>query len=81
MPDLTSYASVEEWLSSIKMDRYTAIFLHAGYQHMEQVAQIALKDLLDLNITLVGHQKKIINSVQTLRAQMYGAQVSDGFLV
>lgn len=81
MPDLTNYDSIEEWLTSIKMERYTEHFLQAGLNSMEQVASLTLKDLVALGVTLVGHQKKIMNSVQTLRAQMSGAQVSEGFLV
>lgn len=81
MADLTSYESVEEWLTSIKMERYTDHFLQAGYNTMEVVANLSLKDLTALGVTLVGHQKKIINSIQTLRAQLCDAQVSEGFLV
>ena len=81
MPDLTNYDSIEEWLTSIKMERYIDHFLQAGFTTMDQVATLTLKDLVELGVTLVGHQKKIMNSVQTLRAQMSGAQVSEGFLV
>ena len=64
------------------MERYTDHFLSAGCSTMAQVAALTLKDLVALGVTLVGHQKKIMNSVQTLRAQMCnGAQVSEGFLV
>ena len=64
------------------MDRYVDHFLSAGVTNMDQVASVTLKDLIALNITLVGHQKKIMNSIQTLRAQKYGAQVlSEGYLV
>nr|UZQ18783.1 Eph receptor tyrosine kinase [Doryteuthis pealeii] len=80
-PDLTSFTSIEEWLMSIKMERYIENFMNAGYMSMDQVARITMKDLMDLNINLVGHQKKIMNSVQMLRAQIYGAQMSEGFLV
>ena len=81
VPDLTNYDSIEEWLTSIKMERYIDHFLQADFTTMDQVAALTLKDLVALGVTLVGHQKKIMNSVQTLRAQMSGAQVSEGFLV
>lgn len=42
---------------------------------------LPLQELTRLGVTLVGHQKKIMNSVQTLRAQLCGAQVAEGFLV
>lgn len=67
------------------MEKYIDNFLQAGYRTMDQVATITPKDLeVTLQITLIGHQKKIMNSVQTLRVQMYGLQfpqMSDGFLV
>ena len=69
-PDLTNYASVEDWLTSIKMDRYINHFLQYGITTMDRVAQITFQDLVNCGVTLVGHQKKIINSVQTLRAHM-----------
>ena len=80
-PELSGLESVEEWLTSIKMERYIDHFLQAGFTTMEQVAQITLKDLLTLGITLVGHQKKIMNSVQTFRALFFGSQMSDGYMV
>ncbi|CAH1775983.1 unnamed protein product, partial [Owenia fusiformis] len=91
--DVTRYTSIQDWLTSIKMDRYIETFLTAGFLNMDMVSHITLKDLLNMEITLIGHQKKIMNSVQTLRAQMNqldqinslhiegGVQLSEGFLV
>ena len=79
--DLTVYDTIEDWLTSIKMERYIEHFLQAGYTGMDQVAMISLKDLSAIGVTLIGHKKKIINSVQTLRAQICDTQVSEGFLV
>ncbi|XP_064598883.1 ephrin type-A receptor 4-like isoform X2 [Liolophura sinensis] len=81
MPDMTQFTSIEDWLISIKMERYSNNFLHAGYCNMEQISRMTVKELINLGITLVGHQKKIMNSVQTLRAQLGGVQMSEGFLV
>lgn len=83
VPDMTQFTNIEDWLLSIKMERYIDNFLHAGFTTMEHVSRISIKDLVNLGITLVGHQKKIMNGVQTLRAQMSGAsvQMSAGFLV
>ncbi|XP_045163491.2 ephrin type-B receptor 1-B-like isoform X2 [Mercenaria mercenaria] len=87
-PDITNYASVEEWLNAIKMERYRDNFLSAGVTNMDQVMRLTVKDLDTLGVTLLGHQKKMMNSVQTLRAQLLGPQVhlphmqmSEGFLV
>ncbi|EEC18904.1 eph receptor tyrosine kinase, putative [Ixodes scapularis] len=79
-PDMTQFKTVEEWLCSIKMTRYLESFQRSGFSSMEAVSRLTLKDLTALGVVLVGHQKKIMNSVQTLRAQM-NATMSDGFLV
>ncbi|CAL1543321.1 unnamed protein product [Lymnaea stagnalis] len=68
-PDMTSLLSVEDWLLSIKMERYFNLFLAAGLTTMEQVRHLTVRDLLNMGISLVGHQKKIMNSIQTFRAQ------------
>ncbi|ESO91240.1 hypothetical protein LOTGIDRAFT_105499 [Lottia gigantea] len=81
IPDMTQFTSVEEWLISIKMERYIDNFIHANYFTMDQISRITVKDLINLGINLVGHQKKIMNSIQTLRAQIAGTQMSEGFLV
>ncbi|XP_052082127.1 ephrin type-B receptor 1-B-like isoform X4 [Mytilus californianus] len=81
--EVSRFNNVEGWLISIKMDRYIQNFLNAGYRTMEQVSTITSRDLETLGVTLIGHQKKIMNSIQTLRTQLYGPhfQVSEGFLV
>jgi hypothetical protein len=66
-------SSVSDWLAGIKMDRYAEQFVGAGIATMDDVAHLTLKDLVNLGVTLVGHQKKIMNSVQTLRAQQQQA--------
>lgn len=79
-PDMTQFKSVDEWLSAIKMNRYQENFQQAGIITMDAVTRITLKDLSALGVNLVGHQKKIINSIQTMRAQL-NANMSEGFLV
>ncbi|XP_066998191.1 ephrin type-A receptor 5 isoform X2 [Anabrus simplex] len=79
-PDMTQFTSVEEWLNSIKMARYLENFERAGITSMDAVVRVTVKELTALGITLVGHQKKIMNSVQAMRAQIT-ANLSEGFLV
>ncbi|KAK7789843.1 hypothetical protein R5R35_011236 [Gryllus longicercus] len=79
-PDMTQFTSVEEWLNSIKMARYLENFERAGITSMDAVVRVTVKELTALGITLVGHQKKIMNSVQAMRAQI-SANLSEGFLV
>jgi len=82
--EVSRFSSVEGWLISIKMDRYIQNFLNAGFRTMEQVSTITSRDLETLGVSLIGHQKKIMNSIQTLRTQLYGPHfpnMSEGFLV
>ncbi|XP_077998531.1 ephrin type-B receptor 1-B-like [Glandiceps talaboti] len=69
-PDMSHCRSVAEWLESIKMGRYIDTFVESGYISLHDVVQLTLHDLPRMGITLVGHQKKIMNSIQTLRVQM-----------
>ncbi|XP_046623821.1 eph receptor tyrosine kinase isoform X10 [Neodiprion pinetum] len=77
--DLTQLTSVGDWLASIKMSRYAESFERAGVTTLEAAARVTVQELTALGITLVGHQKKIMNSVTALRAQM--SATSQGFLV
>ncbi|XP_071440458.1 ephrin type-A receptor 4-A isoform X1 [Hetaerina americana] len=79
-PDMTQFASVSEWLGSLKMGRYAEGFERGGVTTMDAVVQLTVKELTALGVTLVGHQKKIMNSVQAMRAQI-SANLSEGFLV
>nr|XP_016852146.1 PREDICTED: ephrin type-A receptor 5 isoform X4 [Anolis carolinensis] len=69
------YRSVGEWLEAIKMGRYTEIFMENGYSSMDAVAQVNLEDLRRLGVTLVGHQKKIMNSLQEMKVQLVNGMV------
>ncbi|XP_060637386.1 ephrin type-A receptor 5 isoform X3 [Anolis sagrei] len=69
------YRSVGEWLEAIKMGRYTEIFMENGYSSMDAVTQVTLEDLRRLGVTLVGHQKKIMNSLQEMKVQLVNRMV------
>ncbi|XP_047016582.1 ephrin type-A receptor 7 isoform X2 [Ictalurus punctatus] len=69
-PDFSSFRSVSEWLEAIKMERYKDNFTAAGYSSLESVARMTIEDVMSLGISLVGHQKKVMSSIQTMRAQM-----------
>ncbi|XP_064423951.1 ephrin type-A receptor 8 isoform X1 [Latimeria chalumnae] len=65
-----SYCStVDEWLDSIKMGRYKEHFAAAGYLSLALVMRMNIDDIRRLGITLMGHQKKILTSIQIMRAQ------------
>uniref|UniRef100_A0A8C9ZZQ9 receptor protein-tyrosine kinase n=1 Tax=Sander lucioperca TaxID=283035 RepID=A0A8C9ZZQ9_SANLU len=63
---LSPCASVGEWLRAIKMERYEDSFLQAGFNSVDQLAQITTQDLLHMGVTLAGHQRKILSSIQTM---------------
>ncbi|KAL2104178.1 hypothetical protein ACEWY4_001046 [Coilia grayii] len=70
MPDFSSFSTVDEWLDAIKMGQYKDNFVNADYITFEAVSQMTMDDITRIGVTLAGHQKKIFNSVQMMRAQM-----------
>ncbi|XP_036398786.1 ephrin type-A receptor 7-like isoform X1 [Megalops cyprinoides] len=69
-PDFTTFRSVEDWLEAIKMERYKDSFAAAGFTSLDSVASMTAEDVMSLGIALVGHQRKIMCSIQSMRAQM-----------
>ncbi|KAM5246795.1 ephrin type-B receptor 2 isoform 3-T3 [Ctenodactylus gundi] len=70
IPDYTSFNTVDEWLEAIKMGQYKDSFANAGFTSFDVVSQMMMEDILRVGVTLAGHQKKILNSIQVMRAQM-----------
>ncbi|XP_074970314.1 ephrin type-B receptor 2 isoform X2 [Phalacrocorax aristotelis] len=70
IPDYTSFNTVDEWLDAIKMSQYKDSFASAGFTTFDVVSQMTVEDILRVGVTLAGHQKKILNSIQVMRAQM-----------
>uniref|UniRef100_A0ACB8EE31 Ephrin type-B receptor 2 n=2 Tax=Sphaerodactylus townsendi TaxID=933632 RepID=A0ACB8EE31_9SAUR len=70
IPDYSSFNTVEEWLDAIKMGQYKESFANAGFTNFDGVSQMTMEDILRVGVTLAGHQKKILNSIQVMRAQM-----------
>nr|XP_046236706.1 ephrin type-B receptor 4b-like isoform X2 [Scatophagus argus] len=66
-PPLSACGSVSEWLRAIKMERYEQSFLQNGFTSLDIVSQLNTEDLLRVGVTLAGHQKKMLSSIQTLR--------------
>ncbi|XP_060710614.1 ephrin type-B receptor 3-like isoform X3 [Hemiscyllium ocellatum] len=69
-PHYTTFSTVGDWLDVIKMGRYEENFVNAGFTTFDLVTQISAEDLLRIGVTLAGHQKKLLASIQTLRAQL-----------
>ncbi|XP_058160131.1 ephrin type-B receptor 2 isoform X3 [Dasypus novemcinctus] len=70
VPDYSSFNTVDEWLEAIKMGQYKESFASAGFTSFDIVSQMMMEDILRVGVTLAGHQKKILNSIQVMRAQM-----------
>uniref|UniRef100_A0A8C6L1A0 receptor protein-tyrosine kinase n=1 Tax=Nothobranchius furzeri TaxID=105023 RepID=A0A8C6L1A0_NOTFU len=69
---LSPCSSIGEWLRAIKMERYEDSFLQAGLNSIDQLGQITTQDLLHMGVTLAGHQRKILSSIQTMTFQNKG---------
>ncbi|XP_056912527.1 ephrin type-A receptor 4b [Takifugu flavidus] len=64
-----SVNSVDEWLEAIKMGQYKENFSSSGYVSLESILYISISELAKMGVTLAGHQKKILSSVQNLQSQ------------
>ncbi|XP_060931346.1 ephrin type-B receptor 2 isoform X4 [Limanda limanda] len=69
-PDFSSFSTVDEWLDAIKMGQYKENFVNEGFTSFDLVSQMTTEDIIRVGVTLAGHQKKILNSIQSMRAQM-----------
>uniref|UniRef100_A0ACB8EWR9 Ephrin type-B receptor 4 n=1 Tax=Sphaerodactylus townsendi TaxID=933632 RepID=A0ACB8EWR9_9SAUR len=69
LPHYSSFGSVGDWLRAIKMGRYEENFATAGFTSFELVSQLSTEDLLRVGVTLAGHQKKILSSIQNMHVQ------------
>uniref|UniRef100_A0A7M4FX06 Ephrin type-A receptor 1 n=1 Tax=Crocodylus porosus TaxID=8502 RepID=A0A7M4FX06_CROPO len=58
------YQSIPEWLESIRMKRYIVNFRTAGLDTMESILDLTAEDLKHMGISLHGHQKRILCSIQ-----------------
>ncbi|XP_045888726.1 ephrin type-A receptor 6 isoform X1 [Micropterus dolomieu] len=80
MPDYPLFISIGDWLDSIKMSQYKNNFLAAGYTTLDSISTMSIDDIRRIGICLIGHQRRIISSVQSLRLQLHHIQQS-GFQV
>ncbi|XP_043990138.1 ephrin type-A receptor 4b isoform X2 [Gambusia affinis] len=70
-----SVSTVDDWLDTIKMGQYKENFSSAGYVSLDSILYISVSELAKMGVTLAGHQKKILSSVQSLQAQGTHVQV------
>ncbi|KAM9324562.1 ephrin type-B receptor 5-like [Gastrophryne carolinensis] len=69
-PDLPSLSSPHEWLEAIKMGQYKENFDKAGYTSLDSISRLTAEDIRLIGVTLSGHQKKILSSIQLLKAHL-----------
>uniref|UniRef100_A0A665VYT3 receptor protein-tyrosine kinase n=1 Tax=Echeneis naucrates TaxID=173247 RepID=A0A665VYT3_ECHNA len=70
-----SVSTVDEWLEAIKMGQYKENFSCAGYVSLDSILYISVSELAKMGVSLAGHQKKILSSVQSLQTQGTHVQV------
>ncbi|XP_068602611.1 ephrin type-A receptor 6-like [Brachionichthys hirsutus] len=78
--DYPMLISVGDWLDSIKMSQYKSNFMASGYNTLDSVARMRIEDVRRIGVELIGHQRRIISSVQTLCLQILHEQ-ENGFHV
>ncbi|KAK1163356.1 ephrin type-B receptor 5 isoform X1 [Acipenser oxyrinchus oxyrinchus] len=73
--DFSTLSSVSDWLDALKMGRYKEEFSSAGMNSLETVSRMTLEDIQRVGVSLLGHQKKILNSIQLLRVHQNQGQI------
>ncbi|KAK3735399.1 hypothetical protein QZH41_013394, partial [Actinostola sp. cb2023] len=69
--------SVEEWLGSINMGRYTTQFANAGYMDLGHVKSLEEQDLSRIGVRLIGHRNKINKSIKAMNKHFESLDESD----
>ncbi|XP_068699752.1 ephrin type-A receptor 4-like isoform X2 [Montipora foliosa] len=65
--DYSGVTPIHDWLESIKMGQYSAMFSKAGFTSLSQVATEDELDLNDMGIKLIGHKNKIRKSLKEVK--------------
>ncbi|XP_029600741.1 ephrin type-A receptor 6-like [Salmo trutta] len=74
MPDYPPFISIGDWLDSIKMSQYKNQFLSAGFTTLDSVSTMSIEDIRRIGVSLIGHQRRIVSSIQSLRLQFLNVQ-------
>ncbi|KAM6934418.1 ephrin type-A receptor 3 isoform 2-T2 [Xenentodon cancila] len=72
--DYPMFISVGEWLDSINMSQYKSNFMAAGFNTLDSVARMNIEDVRRTGVELIGHQRRIVSSAQTLHLQLLHEQ-------
>ncbi|XP_061221330.1 ephrin type-A receptor 6 isoform X5 [Neopsephotus bourkii] len=74
VPEYPLFVSVSDWLDSIKMGQYKNNFMAAGFTTLDTVSRMSIDDVRRIGVVLIGHQRRIVSSLQTLRLHMMHIQ-------
>ncbi|XP_071420271.1 ephrin type-A receptor 6 isoform X2 [Pithys albifrons albifrons] len=74
VPEYPLFVSVSDWLDSIKMGQYKNNFMAAGFTTLDMVSRMNIDDIRRIGVVLIGHQRRIVSSLQTLRLHMMHIQ-------
>nr|XP_036857608.1 ephrin type-A receptor 6 isoform X2 [Manis javanica] len=74
VPEYPLFVTVGDWLDSIKMGQYTNNFMAAGFTTFDLISRMSIDDIRRIGVILIGHQRRIVSSIQTLRLHMMHIQ-------
>ncbi|XP_057552146.1 ephrin type-A receptor 6 isoform X7 [Hippopotamus amphibius kiboko] len=74
VPEYPLFVTVGDWLDSIKMGQYKNNFMAAGFTTFELISRMSIDDIRRIGVILIGHQRRIVSSIQTLRLHMMHIQ-------
>lgn len=68
---------LEDWLSMLRLEEYTASLKQQNYTSVEQMTQLTWEDLEDIGITKLGHQKKVMLAIKRAKDIMAGKKFTN----
>ncbi|EFB29469.1 hypothetical protein PANDA_008765, partial [Ailuropoda melanoleuca] len=74
VPEYPLFVTVGDWLDSIKMGQYKNNFMAAGFTTFDLISRMSIDDIRRIGVLLIGHQRRIVSSIQTLRLHMIHIQ-------
>ncbi|XP_032450656.1 ephrin type-A receptor 6-like [Lynx canadensis] len=74
VPEYPLFVTVGDWLDSIKMGQYKNNFMAAGFTTFDLISRMSIDDIRRIGVILIGHQRRIVSSIQTLRLHMMHIQ-------
>ncbi|XP_077576592.1 ephrin type-B receptor 5 isoform X1 [Stigmatopora nigra] len=73
--DFSTVATVSDWLRALRMERYQDEFDRGHLDTLDRVSRLTVEDIQNLGVNLLGHQRKIFNAAQQLKAHLSQGQV------